>query len=131
MKKKNVGLVAIALISTTVGLSGCVEQTIKPFGTKLEVCAAINETTKDALANYPYIKVASTKEVVQGVFNDMKSKGVKLDASQEWQIQQRVTQVATYVRSGTQPGEELMNDCLQLPDAQVGFSADKTNAYAQ
>jgi hypothetical protein len=87
--------------------------------------------TKEALTNYPYIKAASTKEVVHVVLNTMTSKGIKLDASQEWQIQQRVTQVATYARSNTQPGEELMNDCLQLPDEQIGFSADKTNVYAQ
>ena len=131
MKKINVPLIAVALLFTTAGLTGCAEQTIKPLGTKLEVCEMINAMTKEVLTNYPYIKAASTNEVVQGVFSDMTSKGVKLDATQEWQIQQRVTQVATYAKSNTQPGEELMTDCLQLPDAQVGFSADKTNAYAQ
>lgn len=131
MKKTNVPLIAVALLFTTAGLTGCAEQTLKPLDTKLEVCEVINAMTKEALTNYPYIKAASTKEVVQVVLDTMTSKGIKLDASQEWQIQQRVTQVATYARSNTQPGEELMTDCLQLPDAQVGFSTDKTNAYAQ
>ena len=131
MKKTNVPLIAVALLFTTAGLTGCAEQSIKPLGTKLEVCEMINAITKEALTNYPYIKTASTKEVVQVVLNEMTSKGYKLDASQEWQVQQRMAQVVTYAKSNTQPGEELMNDCLQLPDAQVGFSTDKTNAYAQ
>lgn len=130
MKNTTVALVSVPLLSIAVGLTGC-EQTIKPLGTKLEVCEMINAITKEALTSYPYIKSANTKEVVQVVLNEMTSKGFKLDASQEWQLQQRMAQVVAYAKANTQPGEELMNDCLQLPNEQVGFSTDKTNAYAQ
>lgn len=131
MEKNNVALVAVALLFTTAGLAGCVEQTIKPLSTKLEVCEMINALTKESLENYAYIKVADTKEIVQAVFDDMKSKNIKLDGTQKWQMQQRITQVATYAKSGIQPGEELMSNCLQLPDAQVGFTTDGTDMYSQ
>jgi hypothetical protein len=131
MKTIHVVLLAIPLLSATAGLAGCVEQTIKPLSTKLEVCEMINALTKESLENYSYIKVADTKEIVQAVFNDMKSKNIKLDATQEWQMQQRITQVATYAKSGIQTGEELMNSCLQLPDAQVGFGTNNSRVDAQ
>lgn len=46
MKTIHVVLLAIPLLSATAGLAGCVEQTIKPLSTKLEVCEMINALTK-------------------------------------------------------------------------------------
>lgn len=131
MGRNNVAPVAIATFSIVVGLTGCVEQTIKPLSTKLEVCEMINALTKESLTNYSYIKTADTKEIVQAVFNDMRSKNIRLDATQEWQTEQRIIQVATYAKSDIQPGEELMNNCLQLPDTQVGFGTNDSRFDTQ
>ena len=131
MGRNNVAPVTITTFSIIIGLTGCVEQTIKPLSTKLEVCEMINALTKESLTNYSYIKTADTKEIVQAVFNDMRSKNIRLDATQEWQTEQRIIQVATYAKSDIQPGEELMNNCLQLPDTQVGFGTNDSRFDTQ